>query len=115
MPLDLEGDLRALLNGRQPVLAVGSNASPKQLDRKFAQSGAANDSEAFVPIVPGTVDDLDVVYAAWVSSYGAVPATVMRSNGSTAARFHQLVDATATGAHGPDRGCPLPARQRWEA
>ena len=62
-----------------PVLAVGSNAAPAQLARKFP-------AELFpdgvvIPVLRCVLPDFDVVYAPLISSYGsctgkAEPATV---------------------------------------
>lgn len=78
-----------LLNGRTPMLAVGSNAAPSQLERKFSRPGfCAIDPEDFtVPVLRANVPDVDVVYAARLASYGAVPATIITSPGATA-RVH---------------------------
>lgn len=82
--------------GRTPMLAYGSNAAPEVLARKLALSDQP------VLVVPGWLDDFDVVYSAHISPYGAVPATLQRSPG-TRVRVHVvymtsaqvgLVDAT---------------------
>ena len=62
-----------------PVLAVGSNAAPAQLGRKFP-------AELFpdgvvIPVLRCVLPDFDVVYAPLISSYGSCtgksePATV---------------------------------------
>ncbi|MCG8547044.1 MAG: hypothetical protein MJE12_22840 [Alphaproteobacteria bacterium] len=66
----------ALTEGRTPVLAVGSNQSPLQLARKY---GA--DSDHIIPVQQTTVVDFDVVYAAQITSYGAVPAMLQHAPG----------------------------------
>ena len=58
----------ALLDGRVPVLSVGSNRAPLQLRRKF---GAA----ASLPVTACTLHDADIVFAASLSFYSAIPAT----------------------------------------
>ncbi|HET6954131.1 MAG TPA: hypothetical protein VFI47_27445 [Acidimicrobiales bacterium] len=75
--------------GRTAVLAIGSNASPTQLDRKFAAAAFADPAtpEGRIPVVPATVPDVDVVYAARVAHYGAVPATLAPSPGTVAQVF----------------------------
>ena len=57
---------------RRPVLAVGSNASPSQLRRKFP-SGLG--FEEPIPVLRVAVHGLDTVYAAKVAGYGVIPAT----------------------------------------
>jgi hypothetical protein len=56
---------------RIPVLAVGSNAAPAQLRRKFAATG----EPIMVPITAVTVHGLSVGVSAHVSKAGYVPAT----------------------------------------
>lgn len=69
------------LAGRKPVLAIGSNASPEQLDRKFTpavlEELGPNDGD--IPIVRATAWGIDVVYGAYISSYWAIPATAVRA------------------------------------
>ena len=61
----------APMTGRAPVLAVGSNAAPAQIHRKFA----ATDRPIMVPITAVTVSGLSVGVSAHVSKAGYVPAT----------------------------------------
>ena len=69
--------LPAPLALRTPVLAYGANAAPERLRRKFAPV-----DQAVFPVLNAKLHDLDVVHAAHVSSYGAVPATIERSPGT---------------------------------
>jgi hypothetical protein len=69
----------APLDQRHPVLFYGSNAAPAQLARKYGASPA----DVVVPAVLGVVDGLDVVYSSHVSPYGAVPATLIASPGTS--------------------------------
>ncbi len=64
----------APLGQRTPVLAYGANAAPERLRRKFALIG-----QAVFPVLNARLHDFDVVHAAHISSYGAVPATIERS------------------------------------
>ncbi|HEU5302611.1 MAG TPA: hypothetical protein VFW06_10280 [Acidimicrobiia bacterium] len=61
---------------RTPVLAIASNAAPEQLARKLGARTATSDPVVAVRV---TVRDHDVVYAARVSAYGAIPATLVES------------------------------------
>ncbi len=70
------GDV-APLGRRTPVLAYGANASPERLRRKFAPFGPA-----VFPVLRATLHDFDIVHAAHISSYGAVPATIEPSPGT---------------------------------
>jgi len=76
------------LAGRKPVLAIGSNASPEQLDRKFTpavlEELGPNDGD--IPIVRATAWGIDVVYGAYISSYWAIPATAVRAPPKHASR-----------------------------
>lgn len=69
--------------GRTAVLAIGSNAAPEQLQRKWA----GHDVDAMVPVVAVDLVDHDVVYAAAIAHYGSVPATLAASAG-TRAKIH---------------------------
>jgi len=68
---------------RTPVLAYGSNAAPRVLSRKLALSDQP------VLVVPARLSELDVVYSAHISPYGAIPATLQRSPG-TEVRVHVI-------------------------
>ncbi|MDP6390241.1 MAG: hypothetical protein QF654_10130 [Alphaproteobacteria bacterium] len=62
--------------GLTPVLALGSNRSPGQLQRKFGD-------RALIPVEAGRLDGFDIVYSAHITGYGAVPATLATSPGTT--------------------------------
>ena len=66
---------RNSLEGRIPVLAIGSNRSPEQLLRKFGDQN-------FLPVTCVKLCDYDVVYAAHITSYGSIPAVLARSPGT---------------------------------
>ncbi len=61
--------------GRTPVLAIGSNQSPQQLTRKFAESGE-------IPVQRARLADFDVYYSAHITAYGAVPAMLQHAPGT---------------------------------
>ena len=63
------------LEGRIPVLAIGSNRSPEQLRRKFGD-------QDFLPVTCVKLCGYDVVYAAHMASYGSIPAALRRSPGT---------------------------------
>lgn len=86
-------------HGRHPVLAIGSNAAPVQLMRKLAGRTAAA-----VAVVPARLHDRDVVFAARVARYGAVPATLVASPGTVAAvHLTLLTDAQLDVLHASER------------
>lgn len=66
--------------GRVPVLAVGSNAAPEQLARKFTRG----DRPGPVPVTVVRLLGHDVVFAARLAAYGACPATFARCAGVVA-------------------------------
>ena len=66
------------LADRTPVIAVGSNRAPDQLVRKF---GLGDD--VAIPVTWGWLSDFDSVYAGHISRYGAIPATLWPSPGSS--------------------------------
>lgn len=66
------------MDGRVPVLSYGSNAAPQQLKRKFP-----DEPEDRPLLVAKTVlKDFDAVYSAHFTSYGALPATLVPSEGT---------------------------------
>jgi hypothetical protein len=70
------------LGGRIPLLSYGANAAPEALARKLASlPGEA------MPVIRAELEGFDVVYSAHVSPYGAVPATLHESPGTTAPVF----------------------------
>jgi hypothetical protein len=69
------GDVDRL--SRTPLLAYGSNASPPVLAAKLGASADA------VPVARATLEGFDAVYSAHLAVYGAVPATLEPSPGTT--------------------------------
>lgn len=63
---------------RKPVLAHGSNASPKRLAQKFVSKGP----ESVIPVVRAVLENFDVVYSAHFSRSGSIPATLAASPGT---------------------------------
>jgi hypothetical protein len=70
------------LDGRSPLLAYGANAAPEALARKLAPLPGVE-----LPVMRAQLQGFDVVYSAHVSPYGAVPATLQESPGTTAPVF----------------------------
>jgi hypothetical protein len=71
---------RGELDGRAAVLAIGSNAAPDQLRRKF---GSHHSGAQPIVVLRAGLRDHDVVFAAMVASYGSVPATLLEAPGTT--------------------------------
>ncbi len=69
-----EFDDVGILDGRTAVLSVGSNRAPVQLRRKFGNS-------AIIPVTPAVLHDCDIVHAAQLGYYGAVPCTAFPAQG----------------------------------
>ena len=67
----------APISRRTPVLAYGANAAPERLRRKFEPIGRAS-----FPVLQAKLYEFDVVHAAHISSYGAIPATIEHSPGT---------------------------------
>jgi len=63
-------------NDRIPVLAIGSNRAPEQLARKYADLPGT-----LIPVERVFLQDFDVVYAATLARYGAVPAMLQHVPG----------------------------------
>lgn len=76
LPADLD------LSGRTPLLSYGANAAPEALAIKLAALPATP-----LPVLRAELEGFDVVYSAHVSPYGAVPATLRESSGTTAPVF----------------------------
>ncbi len=70
------------LDGRRPLLCYGANASPAVLARKLAPL-----PQEPLPLLRAELAGFDVVYSAHVSPYGAVPATLQASPGTTTPVF----------------------------
>jgi len=77
------------LDGLTPVIAVGSNRAPAQLARKFAGLTVA------VPVTRLQARDVDVVHAAHIAGYGAVPATLAASPGTVVELWITWLDPAA--------------------
>jgi hypothetical protein len=70
------------LTGREPLLAYGSNAAPEALARKLAA-----EPDVPLPLFRAALADFDAVYSDHLSPYGAVPATLHPSPGTTLTVF----------------------------
>ena len=70
------------LAGRSPLLSYGANSAPEALARKLAALPRTE-----MPVLQAELEDFEVVYSAHVSPYGAVPATLLESPGTTAPVF----------------------------
>ncbi len=75
-PRDVQPFDPDLTEDRWPVLAVGSNRSPEQLARKFNGTGVEP-----IAVQYARLTDFDVVFAAHISHYGAVPAMLQHAPG----------------------------------
>ncbi len=91
------GEFTADGGGRLPVLAIGSNAAPETLERKFAHFPEEDDR--MVLALTGRLHDFDVGVAPQPAVYGSMPATLFPSQGTevcatvlwvTSAQFTQL-------------------------
>lgn len=70
------------LGDRTPLLSYGANSAPAVLARKLAALPGVE-----MPVMRSQLHGFDVVYSAHVSPYGAVPATLHESPGTTAPVF----------------------------
>ncbi len=64
-------------SGRLPLLAIGSNAAPETLERKFAHF--PDEDDRAVLALTGRLHDFDVGVAAQPTLYGSMPATLFPS------------------------------------
>jgi hypothetical protein len=92
--------------GRQPVLAIGSNASPSQLSRKFGGKLFADPAspDGIIPVLRAVVDGVDVVYGAHLASYGSLPATLLDTPGASAHVFITWLTPLQRGAMDASEG-----------
>jgi hypothetical protein len=67
------------VTGRLPVLAIGSNGAPEQLERKFAHF---REEDRTVLALTGRLHDFDVGVAPQPTMYGSMPATLFPSPGT---------------------------------
>jgi hypothetical protein len=85
---ELDADARRALieeftgpaSGRTPMLAIGSNASPEGLWRKFGHFEDPADRTLLA--IAGRIQDFDIGATAELALYGALPATVFPSPGT---------------------------------
>jgi hypothetical protein len=77
---------------RVPLLAIGSNAAPETLQRKFAHFPEPADRTVLA--VHGRLHEFDVGYAAQPALYGALPATIFPSSGTAVAALLLWVTPT---------------------
>jgi hypothetical protein len=96
-PLESPAQLEAMTGGDAPrhgLIAIGSNASPGVLAEKLRAAG--NDRGA-LPALTGSLAGHDVVASAHLARYGAMPATVVASPGtSVSATLLLVTDAQFT-------------------
>ncbi|MFE7432344.1 hypothetical protein ACIPH4_30060 [Streptomyces tendae] len=100
LPLDravYEGD------GRVPVLAIGSNASPGQLRHKMAEFGI----DAPIPMVRSRVTGLDIGVSAHVSRMGYVSASPVGAPGTVRELFVLWLDAEQLAVIDASEGVPM--------
>jgi hypothetical protein len=76
------------VEGRHPVLAVGSNAGRARLAEKLAVLPGAQE----VPVMPCRVDGAAVAFTALVASYGSIPYTAVPGEGLACRTFLQYLD-----------------------
>ncbi|MFQ3556503.1 hypothetical protein QZN11_06795 [Streptomyces gramineus] len=91
-------------DGRVPVLAVGSNASPAQLQHKMAESGVTGP----IPMVRTRVTGVDVGVSAHVSRLGYVSAAPLRSPAAVRELFVVWLDGPQLEVIDASEGVPLP-------
>lgn len=66
------------VEGRTPVLAIGSNQSPIRLNQKFG-----HDARHRIPVQRAQLTGFDVVFSAHIAAYGSVPAMLQVSPGAS--------------------------------
>ena len=82
-----EDDAERHREGRTPVLAIGSNQSPKQIARKFPEPDWAH-----IPCERCVLADFDTVYSAHITAYGSLPAALHPSPGTRVRLYVNWLD-----------------------
>jgi len=77
------------VSGLTPVLAVGSNQSPRQLARKFPGPDWAP-----IPVSRVGLEDFDTVYSAHITGYGSIAATLFYAPGTIVNLFVNWLNET---------------------
>ncbi|MFJ6072241.1 hypothetical protein ACIQFU_15575 [Streptomyces sp. NPDC093065] len=90
-------------DGRVPVLAIGSNASPAQLRHKMAEFGI----DSPVPMVRSRVTGVDVGVSAHVSRMGYVSASPVAAPGAVRELFVLWLDAGQLAVIDAGEGVPM--------
>ncbi|MET8483948.1 hypothetical protein ACIQVF_21065 [Streptomyces tendae] len=90
-------------DGRVPVLAIGSNASPAQLRHKMAEFGI----DAPIPMVRSRVTGLDIGVSAHVSRMGYVSASPVGAPGTVRELFVLWLDAEQLAVIDASEGVPM--------
>ncbi|MEU9071201.1 hypothetical protein AB0D60_30435 [Streptomyces sp. NPDC048306] len=90
-------------DGRVPVLAIGSNASPAQLRHKMAEFGI----DSPVPMVRSRVTGLDIGVSAHVSRMGYVSASPVGAPGVVRELFVLWLDAEQLAVIDASEGVPM--------
>ncbi|MEU4984850.1 hypothetical protein [Streptomyces sp. NPDC021969] len=101
LPLDRPGYEEG--NGRVPVLAIGSNASPAQLRHKMAEFGI----DSPIPMVRSRVTGLDIGVSAHVSRMGYVSASPVSAPGTVRELFVLWLDAEQLAVIDASEGVPM--------
>ncbi|MFD5442383.1 hypothetical protein [Streptomyces tendae] len=90
-------------DGRVPVLAIGSNASPAQLRHKMAEFGI----DSPIPMVRSRVTGLDIGVSAHVSRMGYVSASPVGAPGTVRELFVLWLDAEQLAVIDASEGVPM--------
>lgn len=94
-PAERTRTVAAFAERRHPIVAIGSNAAPDWLHAKLAHFPDPDDRTVLV--LAGDLHGVDVAPAATVTAYGAMPATLVDSPGTTIrAATLWLTDAQVT-------------------
>ena len=99
---------------RIPVLAVGSNAYPRQLADKFHDHPLPDDA---VPVLACTLTDLRLVFCAHLAQHGYIPVTLRQAPGHTTHTWLQWLTAeqleTMAKTEGPYALLAAVGAERW--
>lgn len=81
-------DQYTLYGKRVAVLSLGSNSSPGQLSRKFADLAG----HILIAVIRGQLMNFDVGYSAHITRYGSIPAALAASPGTQVEIFINVLD-----------------------
>lgn len=100
---DILGDCKVIKSGKRvPIMGYGSMINPNILIKKLRRRGAST----VVPVIKGSTKGFDVVYSAYISQFGSMPAHIVDSEGTEPEVWLTLLDENQVIAMHESEGLP---------